>query len=129
MMRVTSMERFGRLLSAALVSIALPLASGMPAFALECPSSQPLTRPGVLKETPAQLRSVETLLATGDEDNRVRTIVHDLRARYPGVENAEIMNYLVAAYCPVVSQLTGLGPQEQQARMDHFVGQVVRLVY
>ena len=56
---------------------------------------------------------VATLLATGDDANRIRVIVDDLRARYPGVENAEIVNYLMGAYCPLVAQLSGLGEQEK----------------
>ena len=84
-------------------------------LALQCPASQPLARPGIIKETRTQTQVVATLLATGDDANRIRVIVDDLRARYPGVENAEIVNYLMAAYCPVVAQLSGLGEQEKQA--------------
>jgi hypothetical protein len=55
--------------------------------------------------------------------------VADLRARYPGVENAEIVNYLATAYCPVVARMTGLGDREKQARVDRFVSEVAREVY
>ena len=99
------------------------------ALALECPAPQALTRPGVLKETPAQVQRVAELLATGDDDNRIRVIVDDLHARYPDVQNAEIVNYLMGAYCPVVAQLSGLNEQEKQARMDRFVSQLSRLIY
>ena len=97
--------------------------------ALQCPAPQPLARPGILKETRTQTQVVATLLATGDDANRIRVIVDDLRARYPGVENAEIVNYLMAAYCPVVAQLSGLGEQEKQARMDRFVTQLSQIIY
>jgi hypothetical protein len=107
--------------------VGLGLLSVPPAAALECPANQPLTRPGVLQETAAQKADLTKLLATGDTDNRVRVILSDLRTRYPTVENAELINYLAVAYCPVVAQLSGLGEQEKQARMDQFVGQVVRL--
>jgi hypothetical protein len=95
-----------------------------PVFALECPAPQPLSRPGVLRETQTQTQYVADLLATGDDDNRIRVIVNDLRARYPSVENAELVNYLMAAYCEIVARLSGLGEQEKQARMDHFVTQL-----
>jgi hypothetical protein len=98
-------------------------------LALQCPASQPLARPGIIKETRTQTQVVATLLATGDDANRIRVIVDDLRARYPGVENAEIVNYLMAAYCPVVAQLSGLGEQEKQARMDRFVTQLSQIIY
>jgi hypothetical protein len=100
-----------------------------PTHALECPAPQPLTRPGVLRETPAQIAGMSNLLATGDVSNRVTVIVRDLRARYPGVENAELMNYLMAAYCPIVARLSGLGETEKQARMDSFVSQITQLIY
>ena len=111
------------------IMIALVSALAMPAAALQCPAPQPLARPGILKETRTQTQVVATLLATGDDANRIRVIVDDLRARYPGVENAEIVNYLMAAYCPVVAQLSGLGEQEKQARMDRFVTQLSQIIY
>jgi hypothetical protein len=107
---------------------ALCLAAAGPALALECPVPQPLTRPGVLRETPAQIADVSSLLATGDTGNRIRMVVTDLRARYPGVQNAELINYLMAAYCPGVAQLSGPGEQEKQARMDRFVSQLAEII-
>ena len=37
---------------------------------------------------------------------------------YPGVANAEVLNYLMAAYCPVVARLAALGDAQKRARMD-----------
>jgi hypothetical protein len=111
---------------ASAILLVVPVAS---ALALECPAPQTSTSPGVLKETPAQTQRVTSLLATGDDDNRIRVIADDLRSRYPGVQSAEIINYLVAAYCPVVAQLSGLSEQEKQARMDHFVSQLSQIIY
>ena len=119
----------GMAIGRAVVFASLVLAPVSTAVALECPAAQPLTRPGVLKETATQTAQVANLLATGDDDNRIHVVVDDLRARYPSVENAEIMNYLMAAYCPVVAQLAGLGEQEKQARMDRFVSQLSRIIY
>jgi hypothetical protein len=101
----------------------------LPATTLECPAPQPLVGPGILKETPAQIHRVENLLATGDDDNRIHVIVDDLRARYPGVQNTEIVNYLMGAYCPIVAQISGLGEQQKQARLDQFVDQLSRIIY
>ncbi len=99
------------------------------ASALECPAPQPLTRPGVLKETPSQIHALSNLLASGDGENRIAVTVADLRARYPGVENAEIVNYLMAAECPVVAKLGGLGEQEKRARLDRFASETAKIVY
>jgi len=99
------------------------------ASAFECPAPQPLVRAGVLKETPAQIEALSNLLASGDGENRITVTVADLRARYPGVENAEVVNYLMAAECPVVAKLGGLGEQEKRARLDRFAGETAQLVY
>jgi hypothetical protein len=61
----------------------LAVAFAGPALALDCPAPQPLTRPGVLKETATQIAVTATLLTTGDNANRIAVIVADLRARYP----------------------------------------------
>jgi hypothetical protein len=109
-------------------AVALGLAAAGPALALECPVPQPLTRPGILQETPAQKAYVSTLLASDETGSQIRVVVTDLRARYPGVENAELINYLTAAYCSGVAQLSGLGEQEMQARMDRFASQLTQII-
>ena len=108
--------------------LTLGLAVAGPVLALECPTPQPLTRPGILQETPAQKADMSTLLAGDETGNQIRVVVRDLRTRYPGVENAELINYLMAAYCSGVAQLTGLGEQEMQARMDRFVSQLAQII-
>jgi hypothetical protein len=118
-----------RAVGISLLLLAMYAALAVPAQALECPAPKALTRPGVLRETPAQITAMSNLLATGDVSNRVSVVVADLRARYPGVENAELVNYLMAAYCPIVARLSGLSEAEKQARMDNFVSQVAQLVY
>jgi len=119
----------GRAAGCAAVLVSLLLTPTAAVLALECPAPQPLIHVGVLQETAAQTGQTANLLATGDDDNRIRVIVDDLRARYPGAQNAEIVNYLMAAYCPVVAQLSGLGQQEKQARMNRFVSQLSRIIY
>jgi hypothetical protein len=100
-----------------------------PAGAFECPTAQPLSRPGVLKESRARIADLEALLASGDLANRVPGIIDDLRRRYPGIENAEISNYLVATYCPIVARLNGLGDAEKRARIQRFESDVSRTIY
>ena len=55
--------------------------------------------------------------------------VADLRARYPGVENAELVNYLMAAECSIVAKLGGLGEQEKRSRLDRFASEIAQIVY
>jgi len=106
-------------------------ASSLPVAAqsLKCPMRHALGSPGVLKESPAQIAKTGGFLASGDSVNYLPEVVADLRKRYPGVADAEIENYLVTAYCPIVAKLDGLGAAEQQARVDRFARQASVAVY
>jgi hypothetical protein len=108
-----------------LLALTTCLLVSLPAMAFECPVPQPLPGPAVLKESAARTREVATLLGGRDLGNRVPVIVEDLRKRYPGVANAEVQNYLMAAYCPVVARLSGLGDAQKRARVDR-VGREIR---
>lgn len=88
-----------------------------------------MPQPGVLQESSAQLAHVSAILASGDRGNHLPAIVSDLRDRYPQVRNPEIMNYLVTAYCPDLSRLTGLSDGEKDWRMRTFLTQASRTVY
>lgn len=103
--------------------LALALAA-LPAAALDCPVAQPNAAPGVIRETPAQIDRLANLLGSGDAANRVPDIVRDLRQRYPAAGSAEIVNFLVTAYCPVVNLASGLGDAEKQARLMAFSSSV-----
>ena len=94
----------------------------------ECPTPQDVSGPGVLRETPAQIQRTANLLASGDAGNRVPEIVADLRKRHPGVRNAALVNYLVTAYCPVVTRLSGLSDAEKRSRVDRFATQAIHVV-
>ena len=105
------------------------LACGGPALALECPTPQKLAQPGVLKETQAQIDQTAKMLSSGDQLGQIQAVINDLRTRYPHVENAEIVNYLISAYCPVAANAPGLPEWERKARLDNFVNQVMSLLY
>ena len=80
-------------------------------------------------ETPAQIAETGNLLASGNNGNRAPEVVADLRRRYPGASDAEIENYLVAAYCPVVARMNRLSVAQQRARVDQFARQAGVVVY
>ncbi len=101
----------------------------LPASALECPSPQPLARPGVLQETQAQIDETGKMLSSSDVGQQTKAIISDLRSRDPQAENAELVNYIVTAYCPVVDRLTGLSESEKKARLDQFVVQLMQEIY
>jgi len=100
-----------------------------PCLALECPTPQPAGAPDAIQETPAQIRELSQVLASGDSSNRIPVFVHDLRSRHPNAPTGELVNYVVTAYCPVVNRLSGLSNGEKQARLSAFVSQVVQAAY
>jgi hypothetical protein len=130
MMRIVIADRL-RLHAAgtALLVLVACLAPAVPAQALDCPVAQPLKRPGVLQETPAQIAAVGKQLAAGDASDRVPAIVADLRARYPTAENAELVNYILTAYCPVVAALPGLNESQKRAQVESFAAQLMQQIY
>jgi hypothetical protein len=97
--------------------------------ALECPAPQALSGAGVLKETPTQMAVAGAFLASGESSKTVPLVEADLRARYPGVENAELVNYIITAYCPAVNQAPGTSEADKKARMDRFVHDLIEMTY
>ncbi len=127
---IRSLPRIRPLGLAAAIIVALGFCSPMPASAqaFECPAPQDQHDPGALKETRAQVRRTARLLGSGDAGNRVPEIVTRLRHRHPGVQNAELLNYLVTAYCPVVDRMSGLGDAEKKSRLDRFASQASHVI-
>lgn len=114
---------------ASLAAAVLVVSAASPAFALDCPKPQPTAKPGILKETPAQMAAVGKQLAGGDTFNAIASATADLRIRYPGIESAEVVNYLVTAYCPAVAADSKLSEAQKKAAVDGFAAQVMRQVY
>ena len=93
-----------------------------------CPETQPRTTRIALKETAADVTSVSAALSGPTPENAIRVIAADLKRRHPQVDSAEIVNYLLTAYCPLVKEERGLSDQEGRERMDRFSAQVYALV-
>jgi len=129
MRRANADPRRRHLAAVAALALAACLAAAGPALAIECPTPQPLARPGVLRETPAQIATVGKQLASGDTYNRIAAITADLRTRYPNVERAELVNYLVTAYCPVVAARANLNDSQKRATVETFASEVMQQVY
>lgn len=111
------------------LALAACLGLASQACAFECPVPQKLARPGILKETPTQMAIVGQFMASGKSNKTVPLVEADLRARYPGVENAELVNYIVTAYCPVVKDMTGMSDKAKQARMNRFMQDLMMMIY
>lgn len=97
------------------------------ALALECPEPQTAASAGILDEPEAEIDELSRLLASGDVESRISEIIDDLRRKYPSAENAELVNFLVTAYCPVVNA-EGISEDAKQAKIGTFSGQVYEML-
>ena len=113
----------------AAASVAALIGAAAPARALECPVPQSASRPGVIKEAPVQIVELAPMLGGGDVAAEVPKIVDALRKRYPKAHPAEIVNTLIAAYCPAVQQAAGLSEAQKTARVEDFSKAVLAVLY
>jgi len=97
---------------------------GLPAAeAMECPLPQLTNSTGVIREsrqTIAELSSAFAQRGTG----ATRQIIISLRRKYPDSTGAELTDYLITAYCPVVNRNSALSDKEKIAAVKRFADQV-----
>lgn len=96
-----------------------------PARALECPAPQPATTKSALAESAQDIQTLADLMAE-QGTGVVPEIVDQLRRRYPTAQDAEIANYLVTVYCPVVDKDAALSDAEKADRLSAFSSQVMQ---
>jgi hypothetical protein len=93
-----------------------------------CPETQPRTTGMALKETTADVTRYSAALSGPERENAIREIATDLKSRYPQADGAEIVNYLLTAYCPLVKEQSELSDREKREMMDGFSAQAYALV-
>ena len=111
--------------------VALNLGSSQSAQAASeflCPETHAATTNAALQETPEQLASTTNALKSPERENAIRVVAGDLKKEYPNADTADIVNYMLTAYCPLVAAKGGLGADEKQAEMDRFSSQVYRIL-
>ena len=96
----------------ALAMVAIPCTAG----ALECPSPKPATTPTAIKE-PKQLIENYSDLLRAQGDKAITKIVSSVRTKHPGASDAEITNFVVTIYCPVLQKNSALSEPEKRARL------------
>ena len=96
--------------------------------AFMCPETHAKTTSTALQETPEQLARLTDMLKGPEQENAVRVIAGDLKKQFPDAGNADIVNYMLTAYCPLVAAENSLNPDEKQARMDRFSSQVYQIL-
>jgi hypothetical protein len=92
-----------------------------------CPETQPRTTGMVVEETPADVARYSAALSGPERENAIREVATDLKRRYPQADGAEIVNYLLTAYCPHVKEQSGLSDREKHEMMARFSAQAYAL--
>jgi hypothetical protein len=95
------------------------------ARALDCPVPQPKTTASALQETPQTIEELTALLAA-QGTGVVSEIVTSVKRKYPAAQDAEIANYLVTLYCPVVDQNATLSDSEKASRLSAFSSRIMQ---
>jgi hypothetical protein len=116
-----------RLCGAAAVAAGLLAWSINAARALDCPIAQPATTASALQESRQTIQTLSDLMAAQGTDV-VPEIITQLRRKYPTAQDAEITNYLITLYCPVVNQDAALSDAEKSARLGAFSSQVMQML-
>ena len=94
-----------------------------PAKALECPEPQMQASHGALQETPKTI-STRTAALKARGSAAVPSLIYQLRKSHPNSSNADITNYLITAYCPVVNQKAELTEEQKKRALGRFTDQV-----
>lgn len=93
------------------------------AAGLDCPEAGPLV-PDLIGGSQQIQR-----MTTGNEvdlANEIRGLIYRMQTEKPGISNDEVINGLIAAYCPVVARMTQLSSAEKFALIRRFDAVVMR---
>lgn len=61
-------------------------------------------------------------------DNRTQELFRQLKTSQPGISDTDLVNTMLAAYCPVVAKATGLSNTAKRARLARFSASVETLI-
>lgn len=92
------------------------------AQALDCPKPQPLDASGKAPALAADLGSPQIL-------NQIPGLLAALHSQFPSASKPQLVDYLVASYCPVVKADGKLSAQEQDAKVKLFADAAVAAAY
>lgn len=108
-------------------AIAIAVFAPTDGFALTCPQPQEAGSPGVLEETKEDIERLSAQLQRGAAGNEVSEIIFALKQKYPDVTSAEVVNYMITAYCPVVAENKDLTDEQARSKMQEFATQVRKI--
>jgi mono/diheme cytochrome c family protein len=86
-----------------------------------CPHVSPAGGNAALADPGNGLMEMMTGATPETLPNRTRALVAALRASNASISNADLTNYLVAAYCPVIANQPGLSNAQMQTALQDFI--------
>lgn len=95
--------------------VCLPVRSH--AAGLDCPEIGPGPVPSLFTDLQAELVTSGNGV---DLANEINDVINKLHVEKPNLSYAELTNIMIAAYCPVVANTTGLSASEKWRRMRRF---------
>jgi hypothetical protein len=99
--------------------------TGRPADAFECPAPHPTATISAIKQTEPKIAEYSNLLAR-QGTGVVPEIIAQLKKTHPGASDAEITNFLVTVYCPVINRDADLGDDQKRTKIMAFSSEVTR---
>ena len=110
----------------AILGIAL-LCGSQQAWAFECPRPEQPS-PGVLQESQQNEQALTQMFTGGNIEDKIGVAVAELQRKYPGATDAELVNYMIGAYCPAVAQMPNLSDRQRTAKVEHFAATLFELL-
>ncbi len=95
---------------------------------IQCPTAETGRLDGTIRETPTEIEAAGRTLAQGS-DNEIAKVASGVRLRHPKVSKAEVINYLITAYCPIVNAERGPAATAKQQELQAFAKRAERIVH
>ena len=99
----------------------VPLMGNAASDAFGCPHVSPTGGDSALTDPGGNLLRIMTGATPATLPNRTRELATALRANDSSISDPDLMNYLIAAYCPVVANAAGLGSAAKQAALRDYI--------
>lgn len=95
------------------------------AYAIECPAPQ-----AIEGSTPTPVSpELQKQLSAPDVYGNARELFAAVRTLYPKAPSTQIVNYLIAAFCPIVNATPDIGEDLKTARLKSFANGIVAAAY
>jgi mono/diheme cytochrome c family protein len=102
------------------VAAVVPMANAM-SDQFGCPHVSSTGGNSALTDPGSSLLEMMTGATPDTLPNRTRALVTALRSNNSSISNADLTNYLVAAYCPVIANQSGLSKAQKQVALQDFI--------